>query len=269
MQALWIALFILLGIIVASFLNVCIDRLPKGQSLVFPASHCPVCQRRLALLDLIPVFSYLWLRGRCRYCKAPIPKRILIVEVSTGILFSYLYWYYGFQIELPILMLYSCLFIVLLVIDWEHGLILNKIVYPAALVGLIISIFVSPSQLIFTKTASATLIIDFLPQTGIVQALIGGSFGLFLFTLIIIVSRGGMGWGDAKMAGLVGIITGYLVFLPIFLAGLIGGLVAIALIVLRKKKRGESVPFGPFFSMGTMITLLWGGQLLEWYLTFF
>jgi len=192
-----------------------------------------------------------------------------MVEIGTGILFGYLYWYYGFRIELPIIMLYSCLFIVLLVIDWEHGLILNKIVYPAAVVTLVISIFVPPSQLIFTKATSATLIIDFLPQIGIIQALIGGSLGLFLFTLIIIVSRGGMGWGDAKMAGLVGIITGYLVFLPIFLAGVIGGLVAVTLIVLRKKKRGESVPFGPFFSLGTMITLFWGGQLLEWYLTFF
>ncbi len=192
-----------------------------------------------------------------------------MVEIGTGILFGYLYWYYGFRIELPIIMLYSCLFIVLLVIDWEHGLILNKIVYPAAVVALVISIFIPPSQLIFTQATSATLIIDFLPQIGIIQALIGGSLGLFLFTLIIIVSRGGMGWGDAKMAGLVGIITGYLVFLPIFLAGVIGGLVAVTLIVLRKKKRGESVPFGPFFSLGAMITLLWGGQILEWYLTFF
>ena len=129
MEILWIILFILLGTMVASFLNVCMDRLPGKQSIIFPASHCPACQRRLAFFDLIPVFSYLWLKGKCRYCRSPIPGRILMVEVGTGALFGYLYWYYGFQIELPTIIFYSCLFIVLMVIDWEHGLILNKIVF--------------------------------------------------------------------------------------------------------------------------------------------
>ncbi|MFC1870367.1 prepilin peptidase, partial [Chloroflexota bacterium] len=125
-----IIIFGLLGVAVGSFLNVCIDRLPGGGSLLKPPSRCPACQRRLTPRDLIPVFSYLWLRGRCRYCQSPIPRRVLWVELSTGLMFVFLWWQYGPTLELGIVTFYFCLLIVILVIDLEQGLILNKVVYP-------------------------------------------------------------------------------------------------------------------------------------------
>src|SRR5271157_2313644 len=102
MEGIWIAGFVVLGTVVASFLNVCIDRLPNHESLLSPRSHCASCHHGLTIKDLIPVFSYLWLRGRCRYCPSPVPRRLFWVEVGTGVLFGYLYWHYGLSIELAI-----------------------------------------------------------------------------------------------------------------------------------------------------------------------
>jgi leader peptidase (prepilin peptidase)/N-methyltransferase len=254
MEAILIVIFILLGITVASFLNVCIDRLPTNESLLFPASHCASCHRRLAKKDLIPVFSYLWLHGRCRYCQASIPRRILWVEIGTGALFGYLYWHYGLSIELAVTAFYCCLFIVLMVIDWEHGLILNKISYPAIAVALLISTFLSQSETV--------------PE--IKQAAIGGGIGLVLFLLIALFARGGMGWGDVKLAALIGIVTGFpLVFVALLMGIILGGLVAILLLALKIKKRKEAIPFAPFLSLATIVTLLWGSNILDWYLGLF
>jgi len=254
MEAFLIVVFVLLGMVVASFLNVCCDRLPARQSLVYPPSHCPACQRRLAAKDLIPVFSYLWLRGRCRYCQASIPRRLLWVEVGTGVLFGFTYWHYGLDIELAIILFYCCLFIVLLVIDLEHGLILNKVVYPAMAVALLISIFLPQLEIV--------------PE--IKQAAIGGGIGLGLFLLVVLISREGMGWGDVKMAALIGLVVGFpLVFVALLMGIILGGLVAGVLLLFKIKKRKEAIPFGPFLSLAAMATLLWGSKILSWYLDLF
>ena len=255
MEAVFIAVFALLGTVVASFLNVCCDRLPVGESLVYPPSHCSACQCRLAPKDLIPVFSYLWLHGRCRYCQASIPRRILWVEIGTGVLFGYLYWHYmvwhgGSAIELAVTAFYCCLFIVLLVIDLEHRLILNKVVYPAAAVA---------------------LVIDFLaPKPGIISGAIGGGVGLVLFLIPALVYPGGIGWGDVKMAALIGLVTGFpLTLVALLLAVILGALVAGLLLALKIKKRKEAIPFAPFLSVATLVTLLWGSNILTWYLGLF
>lgn len=270
MEIVFVIVFTLSGMSMASFLNVCIDRLPSGQSLLFPASHCASCHHRLAIKDLIPVFSYLWLHGRCRYCQAPIPRRLLWMEIGIGLLFGYLYWHYGLSIELAIAALYCCLFIVILFIDMEHGIIPNKIVYPAIAVALLISIFLPPSRLIYPSGVVPPLISHFTPQLGIVQSAIGGGIGLVLFVLIVVVSRGGMGWGDVKLAALIGIITGVpLVFIALFMAIILGGLIAGSLLLLKIKRRRESIPFGPFLSLAAIITLLWGSNILNLYLELF
>jgi leader peptidase (prepilin peptidase)/N-methyltransferase len=257
MEAFLIVIFVLLGMVVASFLNVCCDRLPVGESLVYPPSHCPACSRRLAAKDLIPVFSYLWLRGRCRYCQAAIPRRLLWVEIGTAVLFGFVYWRYGLGIELAIILFYSCLFIVLLVIDLEHGLILNKVVYPAMAVALLISIF-----RIFSPD------LEIVP--GIKEAAIGGGIGLGLFLLVVLISRGGMGWGDVKMAALIGLVVGSpLVFVALLMGIILGGLVAAVLLLFKIRKRKETIPFGPFLSLAAIATLLWGSNILSWYLGLF
>jgi leader peptidase (prepilin peptidase)/N-methyltransferase len=254
MATIWIIVFTLLGMAVGSFLNVLIDRLPARKSIVFPPSHCPSCRKRLQARDLIPVFSYLWLRGRCRYCQTPLPRRLLWVEIGTGALFAGLYGYYGISAELAVALFYFSLFIVLLVIDLEHHLILNKLVYPAMIVALAIGAFLPHLEIV----------------PDIASAAAGGGIGLGLFLLIAIASRGGMGWGDVKMAALIGIITGWqLVFVAIFLAATSGGLVALVLLMLKVRSRKQGIPFGPFLSLATMVTLLWGNDILSWYRGFF
>lgn len=249
MEAALIVFFALLGTIIASFLNVCIDRLPNDESLISPASHCSSCSRRLTVKDLIPVFSYLWLRGRCRYCQATIPRRILLVEIGTGALFGFLYWHYGLTAELAVTAFFSFLLIVIMVIDLEHSLILNKLVYPGILIALLVSIFFPPH---------------------IKNAAIGGGIGFGLFILIVLVSRGGMGWGDVKLATLLGLVTGYpLVFVALLMAIIPGGLTAIVLLLLKIRGRKEPIPFGPFLSMSTIVTLLWGQNILDWYWSLF
>jgi len=270
MEAALITFFILLGVTVASFLNVCIDRLPAGDSLISPGSHCASCHHPLSIKDLIPVVSYLWLRGRCRYCRAPVARRLFWVEISTGLLFGYLYWHYGLTIELPVSAFYGCLFIVLMVIDLEHGLLLNRIVYPTMLVAITISVFLPPSRLIYSCGAAPPLISNLLPELGIIQSVIGGSIGLGLFFLIVIISRGGMGWGDVKMAALIGMVTGFpLVFVALLLAVILGGLAAIIMLMLKMRKRKEGIPFAPFLSLGAMATILWGSNIINWYLGIF
>ena len=254
MEIIWTVVFALLGMAVGSFLNVVIDRLPSAKSLVFPASHCGSCQQRLSAKDLIPVLSYLTLRGRCRYCQAPIPRRLLWVEMGSGALFAYLYWLYGLSPDLAASAFYGCLFLVLMVIDLEHGLILNKIVYPAMVVALAINIFLPDLEVV----------------PGIASGAGGAGLGLGLFLLIVIASRGGMGWGDIKMATLIGLVTGLpLVLVAILLAVVLGGLVAVVLLLLKLRGRKQAIPFGPFLSLGAMVALLHGTSLVDWYLGLF
>jgi len=248
-------LFGLLGAAIGSFLNVCIDRIPAGKSLVYPPSHCDACGHRLSVKDLIPVFSYLWLRRRCRYCQAPIPWRLFWVELGSGLLLAFIYWQYGLSAYFAITAAYCYLFIVLGVIDLEHKLILNKIVYPAMVVAVIISIFWPQSGIIP------------LPWPEAVNGIIGGGIGFVFLLIPALIYRGGMGWGDVKMAALIGLVTGFpLVFVSLLMGVIIGGLVAGILLLLKKKKRKEPIPFGPFLAVATIVTLLWGSNIFHWYL---
>ena len=254
MDILLIFLFALLGLIVGSFLNVCIDRLPRNESIVYPPSHCAVCQHKLAVKDLIPLFSSLRLRGRCRYCQAAIPRKLFWVELATGLIFALLYWHYGLSTELGVMAFYACLFIIIFVVDLEHGLILNKVVYPGIVVALLLALLPRPwlTEWIVTGVANAAL---------------GGAVGFAILFLIAIVSRGGMGWGDVKLAALIGLATGFpLVFFSLIMGAILGGIVAVALIIAKKKTRRETIPFGPFLALAAMITLLWGSNILNWYL---
>jgi leader peptidase (prepilin peptidase)/N-methyltransferase len=249
-----IILFALLGLAIGSFLNVCIDRLPRNESIVLPPSHCEACQHKLAAKDNIPVFSYLRLRGRCRYCQASIPRRVFWVELVTALTFALLCWHYGLAAELGFMIFCACLFIIIFVIDLEHGLILNKVVYPGMVVALLLALYPWPwlTESIGMRVANAA---------------IGGAIGFVIFLLIAVVSRGGMGWGDVKLAALIGLATGFpLVFVAVIMAAIVGGIVAVALVIARRRKRRESIPFGPFLALAAMVTLLWGSNILTWYL---
>jgi len=149
---------------------------------------------------------------------------------------------------------YACLFIIIFVIDLEHGLILNKVVYPGMVVALLLALYPWPwlTDSIVMRVAYAAL---------------AGGIGFGIFLLIAIVSRGGMGWGDVKLAALIGLATGFpLVFLAIIMGAILGGIVAVALVIAKKRTRRETIPFGPFLALAAMITLLWGSNILNWYL---
>jgi leader peptidase (prepilin peptidase)/N-methyltransferase len=249
-----IIIFAILGLAVGSFLNVCIDRLPSNKSIVFPPSHCEGCQHVLSAKDLIPVFSYLRLRGRCRYCQASVPRRLFWVELATAVIFALLYWHFQLSPELGVMIFYACLFIIIFVIDLEQGLILNKVIYPTMVVAFLLALYPWPwlSDSMVMRVAYAAL---------------GGGIGFVIFLLIAIVSRGGMGWGDVKLAALIGLATGFpLVFLAVIMGAILGGIVAVALMIAKKRKRREAIPFGPFLALAAMVTLVWGSNILSWYL---
>jgi len=177
------------------------------------------------------------------------------VELATALIFALLCWHYGLSAELGVMIFYACLFIIIFVIDLEHGLILNKVVYPGMVVALLLALYPWPwlNESMGLRVANAAL---------------GGAIGFGIFLLIAIVSRGGMGWGDVKLAALIGLATGFpLVFLAIIMGAILGGIVAVALVIAKRRKRRETIPFGPFLALAAMITLLWGSNILDWYLS--
>lgn len=242
------------GSAAGSFFNVCIDRLPKGKSIIKPPSACDSCGKKLSVLDLIPIFSYLFLKGRCRYCGARIPLRVLLVELGTGLLFAYIFWQFGLSTELAIGIFYCSIFLIIGLIDLDTQLILNKLTYPTAAIALVLAILPFESEIV--------------PSLG--SALIGGGIGLGLFLLIFLLSRGGMGIGDIKMAALLGLVFGSpLVFVSILLAVILGGIIAAILLTLKRKGRKQAIPFGPFLSLAAIVTLLHGQAIYDWYISFF
>lgn len=241
-----VLLYAVLGLVVSSFLNVCIDRLPAGESIVSPPSHCPTCGRRLAPLDLIPVLSYLALRGRCRSCGAPIPRRVLLVEVMTGLLFVLLGVRYDLSLRLLLATLYTCFFIVIFFIDLEHQLVLNRVIYPALVVAL--------------------LAIPFTPHHDAVKLLAGGAIGFGLLFLIALIYPAGMGMGDVKLAAFIGLIVGFpAIFAALLISFVAGGVIGGGLLLTGLKGRKDLIPFAPFLVMGGMVAMLYGQQLIHWY----
>ncbi len=252
--------FALLGLFIGSFLNVCIDRLPKGQSIINPPSHCSACNHKLGILDMVPVFSYLWLHGRCRYCQARIPIRLPIVEGTTGLLFTFLYWRLRPDwMELAIFLIYACLLTIIFVIDLENQLVLNRVTYPGMALAIVFS-FIRPEIRTFSF---------FWPTLGVESSLAGGALGLVVIALIVIIYPQGMGSGDVKMAALVGLMTGFpLVIVAILLWWISGGLVSSILLALKVKKLKDALPSATFLTVAAMVTLLWGKAIYQWYLLF-
>jgi leader peptidase (prepilin peptidase) / N-methyltransferase len=267
------AVFVLMGLAVGSFLNVVIDRLPAGQSLAYPPSHCPSCNKPLSVKDLIPVLSYGLLGGKCRYCRSKIPLRLTIVEAATGLAFGLIYWFgvanwhLGATMDVDyslvvVAIVYFCLLLVISVIDLDHQLILNRLVYPAVILALLLS--VAHTYLGYAVNRAPNTVAYFVPYLS--RAGIGFAVGLVLFLLIVVLSRGGMGLGDVKMAALMGLMLGFPnVLVGIFIAIVAGGVTALALLAIKKKGRKQAIPFGPFLAIGTMVALFWGTNIWNLY----
>lgn len=258
-------LFTLAGISIGSFLNVCIDRLPARKSLVTPPSGCDACGKRLTARDLVPVFSYLWLKGRCRFCGAKIPVRVLLVEVITGLLFFLAFWRFGLSIQFALTVFWSCIFLVVIFIDWEHQLILNKVTYPAAIIALLLlgadSVF-----------PGAGILENFrmIPQPSILSGLIAGGIAFTFFLIVFLINPRGLGMGDIKLVALIGLVMGIPFSIAALLIGIIfGGIVAIIILSLKLKGRKDVIAYGTFLATGPIIMLMWGNEIWNWYQNMF
>jgi leader peptidase (prepilin peptidase)/N-methyltransferase len=240
------------GAFVGSFLNVCIVRLPAGGSIVFPRSHCPRCKHPIRSTDNIPILSYLLLKGRCRYCRAPISWRYPAVEAISAIFSLLLFYRYGPSYTYLIYYGLVCSLIVIAFIDFSHWIIPNVITIPGIIVGGVASFW----------------ILEVTPMESILGILVGGG-GLYLvaFFYQLIARREGMGGGDIKLLAMLGAFIGWKgVLFTILTASATGTVAGLAMIVNQKKGVQTRVPFGPFLSLGAVFYLLLGKEVIQWYL---
>ncbi len=232
-----------------SFLNVVAIRTLKKESIVFPPSHCPSCSTPLRLYDLIPVLSYIYLRGKCRYCQQPISVLYPLGELLTAVLFFMIYKTIGISYELIPAYLLALLLILSVLTDLRQMLILDRITIP-------FTILLGVSRL-------------FIGEYSFFYYVGGGIAGFLLLLAVAFVSKGGMGGGDVKLYGAIGLVLGpsftILSFIFATMAGAIGGLLLLA---SGKVKRKEPIAFGPYILIGTFTAYLFGHDLLAWYAQF-
>jgi leader peptidase (prepilin peptidase)/N-methyltransferase len=270
-----IILYGLIGCAVGSFLNVVIDRVPAKRSLLSPPSHCPTCGRRLRALELIPVLTYLLLRGRCHTCDARIPRRILWVELGTGLLYGFLWWHHGPTWQLVVSSVYVCVLLVIAVIDLEHKLIPNVIVLPATgltLLAIPMQRWIVPSQ--YYHYGLARLLVGVEEgarlsnaQMSMLSQLLGGLVAFAVFLLIWLIAPCGIGAGDLKLAGFAGLVTAFPgAILAVLGSFVLGGAVGLILLLGGMAKRKAAVPFAPFLAVTTFLVMVYGDSLLQRYL---
>lgn len=236
----------LFGALIGSFLNVVAYRIPVGESLVSPGSHCPSCDAPVRPWDNIPVISWLMLRGKCRKCGVRISSRYPIVELLTAAAFAAVVAVNGFDGDLLLELPFVAALIALAAIDLDHRLLPNKIVYPLAAYGVV-----------------ATLLVD---RTDLAENLIAGAGAFtFLFLAVLAYPRG-MGMGDVKLAGAMGVYLGLSVIPALLIAFLAGSLVGLGMIAREgASARKKAVPFGVFLALGGIVAVLAGPELIELY----
>ncbi|MFA5524057.1 MAG: prepilin peptidase [Tissierellales bacterium] len=241
------------GSIIGSFLNVCIYRTPREESIAYPASHCPKCNTPLKWYDLIPILSFLFQKGKCRYCGETVSPQYPIVESLNGVLYTIIFHYYGASIDFIFYSFIVSILIIISVIDYYHQIIPDVLVVFI----LILSICYKFTTIILCKAPFNLL-------DSILGLLIGG--GLFL--IIALVSKGGMGGGDIKLISALGFILGLKkTLLNILLSFIIGSTLSVLLLMFKKKGKKDAIPFGPFINIGFIISFLLGDMIIYWYLS--
>lgn len=242
----------LLGLLFGSFANVLVHRLPRGESIVYPGSRCPKCAHAISWYDNIPVFSWLWLRGRCRHCAASVAWRYPLLEAGLGLLWAGLAWHFPFGPQLGMALVLSFLLWVLTWIDLETGLLPDALTFPGIAAGLLLSALFGD----------------------VYSSLTGALAGYAVFWLVarlflLLTGREGMGQGDFKLLAMLGAFLGwqalpFVVFLSSFVGAIIGSLF---LLLSRQSMRAE-IPFGPYLAAAGMLWLVWGESLLMWFTAF-
>ncbi len=252
--AIGIVIFIL-GLVFGSFANVVIYRLPKGKSIVRPGSRCPACGKDILWYDNIPLISYILLRGKCRFCKKHISARYFLIELITGILFLLIYLKFGLNINLFIYTLFAFSMLLMGFIDIDTYLISDVIVLPGIVLGLAFSIAFPWMHYEFSRAESVLYSL-----TGVI---LGG--GLLLLVGVIgklLFRKEAMGGGDVKLLAMIGAFLGWKsVFMTIFFASLLGTIISLTLIALKKKTIQDYVPFGPYLGLGAVISMFYKGEI--------
>src|SRR5262245_45944585 len=244
-----IAAVALVGLCVGSFLNVCIYRLPRRESVAWPASRCTTCNRALSWYENIPMVSWVVLRGRCRTCRAPISWMYPIVEVTTALVFVIGYLLYGLTPLAAVRVLFACALIVLFVTDLQHKILPNVITVPGIVIGFACSLFLPPGW-----------------RDSLIGIAAGGGV-LFALAEAYYRVRGqeGLGMGDVKLLGMIGSFLGWkLVLLTLVLASCTGSLAGGVLIASGRGGMKYALPFGTFIAIGALVAAIWGMPIVDW-----
>ena len=247
-------LIFILGLIVGSFSNVCIYRIPRNESIIYPTSHCPKCRSKIKPVDNIPLLSYILLKGRCRNCKSKISIQYPIVELLTGLTYLIIYLIYGLSVQTLIYIILSSALIIIAFIDLNEQIVPDIISLPGIVIGFILSFLVP--YISFVNSALGVFV-----GGGII--LVIGLAGSLIF------KKEAMGGGDVKLAAMIGAFLGWrYIIISLFLGFFLGALAGIVLILSKIKSREDTVPFGPFIVLGSLITLFWGDKIISWYIGF-
>jgi len=240
-----ILLYALLGLLMGGLVNGLADTLPRERRPARP--QCPYCGLPRPPTDWLAVVSYLLGRGRCPACTAPIPLRSVVVELSLALGFAYLYGLYGPTLHLLLVSLYGVILALITVIDLEHRLVLNVVILPAILLALVTA--------------------PLLPAMTWKRVLVGGLVGFLFFYLAALAYPGGMGAGDVKLAAFIGLISGFPgVVVALLVTLFAGGFVSLLLLLTRLRSLKDPIPYGPFLVVGGLTALLYGQQIVAWYL---
>ena len=244
----------LVGVVVGSFLNVVIHRVPERRSVVRPRSSCPRCDTTLKPWDNLPVISWLLLRGRCRSCDGAISIRYPLVEVATAALFVAAALRFGADPVLPAFLVVFAALLAISAVDLERFIVPNRILYPA--------LFMAAPLLVLAAAFDGD-------WSSLREAALGGALAWVLLFAIHMASPKGMGFGDVRLAGLIGMLLGWLsighVLLGLFLAFLTAAVTGVGLMVAGVRGRKDRVPFGPFLALGAITAVFVGGPILSWY----
>lgn len=262
----------LFGLVVGSFLNVCILRIPERKSVVLPSSACPKCGAHIRPYDNIPVLSYLILRGKCRKCKARISPMYPLVELLTGVLFLGCYVAFGLTAETAKWAAFSALLIVLVFTDLRERILPDVVNYSGLAIGLVVSFFIPPSD--GTAQWLSNRMFAFPPPATVLSfadALLGAAVGSALLWLVSeayfrLRGREGMGLGDVKMMLMVGAFLGAKrTLLTIFAGSVLGSVLGLAFILARRKESDYELPFGSFLGMAALLVVFFGTPVVDWY----
>jgi len=241
--------FFIFGLVFGSFFNVVGLRVPKKESIAYPPSHCTKCNRQLTALDLVPVLSFLFLKGKCRTCGAKIHWVYPLMEFVTGVLFTLAYLHFGFTPELAIALLFVSLLVIITVSDIAYMLIPDKVLLPFAAILLVLRLVI--------------------PLDSWWDSLLGAVVGFSVLLLISIISKGGMGGGDIKLFFAIGLVVGTMgTLMTLFFASLIGAVAGIIQLRITKQGRKTPIPFGPSIAAGALIVYFYGFSILDWYMDF-